>query len=146
MNEIEKINDELRNYKLFKIQRANTRKQEFDEVKSQIFKTKKHDLLNYFFVLINLLSIPFLIYNLLKSLYEINFYDTNKTIIILNFFLVVLTSLFISYKLVVYIKTLKQQLSIVENAIHHFSNESEVLKAEYETYVNNYLEKNRNSS
>lgn len=146
MNEIEKINDELRNYKLFKIQRANTRKQEFDEVKSQIFKTKKHELLNYFFVLINLLSIPFLIYNLLKSLYEINFYDTNKTIIILNFFLVVLTSLFISYKLVVYIKTLKQQLSIVENAIHHFSNESEVLKAEYETYVNNYLEKNRNSS
>jgi uncharacterized protein with PQ loop repeat len=146
MNEIEKINDELRNYKLFKIQRANTRKQEFDEVKNQIFKTKKHELLNYFFVLINLLSIPFLIYNILKSLYEINYYDTNKTIIILNFFLVVLTSLFISYKLVVYIKTLKQQLSIVENAIHHFSNESEVLKGEYETYVNNYLEKNRNSS
>lgn len=146
MNEIEKINDELRNYKLFKIQRANTRKQEFDEVKNQIFKTNKHELLNYFIVLIHLISIPFLIYNISKSLYDINFYDANKTIIVLNFFVVVLTSLFISYKFVTYIKTLKQQLSIVENAIHHFSNESDVLKAEYETYVNNYLEKNRKSS
>jgi hypothetical protein len=146
MNEIEKINDELRNYKLFKIQRANTRKQEFDEVKDQIFHTKKHELLNYFIVFINLISILFLIYNISKSLYDIHFYDTNKAIIILNFFLVIVTSLLISYKLIIYIKTLKKQLTIVENAIHHFSNESEVLKGEYETYVNNYLEKNRNSS
>lgn len=49
MNEIEKINDELRNYKLFKIQRANTRKQEFEEVKYQILKTKKGELFHCFY-------------------------------------------------------------------------------------------------
>lgn len=51
MNEIEKIDNELRNLKWYKIQRANTRKQEFDEVKTQILKTKKDQLLNYFIVL-----------------------------------------------------------------------------------------------
>jgi hypothetical protein len=141
MNDIEKINDELRNFKLFKIQRANTRKQEFDEVKDQILKTQKRVLLNYFMVLINVLSISYLVYNLTKSLQDLNFYDINKSIIVLNFIVVVAGSLFTSYQLIIYIKRFKKQLSSVENAIQHFSNESEVLKGEYETYVNNYLQK-----
>jgi hypothetical protein len=141
MNDIEKINDELRNFKLFKIQRANTRKQEFDEVKDQILKTQKRVLLNYFMVLINVLSISYLVYNLTKSLQDVNFYDINKSIIVLNFIVVVAGSLFTSYQLIIYIKRFKKQLSSVENAIQHFSNESEVLKGEYETYVNNYLQK-----
>jgi hypothetical protein len=141
MNDIEKINDELRNFKLFKIQRANTRKQEFDEVKDQILNTKKSDLLNYFIVFINIISISYLVYNLSKSLQDGNFYDTNKSIIAINFIVVVAGSLFTSYQLIIYIKSFKKQLTSVENAIQHFSNESEVLKGEYETYVNNYLQK-----
>ena len=141
MNEIEKINDELRNNKLFKIQLANTRKQEFDEVKDQILQTNKDQLLNYLIVLINFISIPYLIYNVAKSFQDINFYDTNKAIIFINFFIVIAASLFTSYKLVSYSKSLKKQLSTVENAIQHFSSEIEVLKAEYEVYVNLYLQK-----
>lgn len=141
MNDIEKINDELRNFKLFKIQRANTRKQEFDEVREQILKTKKNELLNYFMVLINFISIPYLIYNIAVSLQDENFYETNKAVIFVNFAVVLFASLFVSYKLILYIKQLKTQLTTVEKAVHYFSNESEVLKAEYETYVNLYLQK-----
>ena len=37
-----------------------------------------------------------------------------------------------------------KKLTVFEKAIQHFSNESEVLKGEYETFVNNYLHKNSN--
>lgn len=46
-------------------------------------------------------------------------------------------SFYISVKLVFHIKSIKT----VENAIQHFSTENEVLKAEYETLVNSYLQK-----
>lgn len=41
MTEIEKINEELRNYKLFKIQRINTREQEFIQLKKDLLLIKK---------------------------------------------------------------------------------------------------------
>ena len=140
MNDIEKINDELRNYKLFKIQRANTRKQEFDEVREQLLKTKINELFHYFMVLVNFLSIPYLIYNITVSLQDEHFYETNKAVLFVNLAVVVFASLFVSYKLIIYIRQLQTQLTTVEKAVHYFSNESEVLKAEYETYVNHYLQ------
>jgi len=42
MTEIEKINEELRNYKLFKIQRINTREQEFTELRDDLTRIKKN--------------------------------------------------------------------------------------------------------
>ena len=145
MNEIEKINDELRNYKLFKIQRANTRKQEFEEIKDQILKTKKGELFDYFTVFINLIFTSYLFYNLFKSYQDKNFYEVNKLIIFIDLIVVIVASLITSYKLIIYILRFKAQLVSVEKAIQHFSNESEVLKGEYETFVNNYLLKNSNN-
>jgi hypothetical protein len=145
MNEIEKINDELRNYKLFKIQRANTRKQEFEEVKYQILKTKKGELFDYFTVFINLIFTSHLFYNLFKSYQDKNFYEVNKLIIFIDLIVVIIASLITSYKLIIYIIRFKAQLISVEKAIQHFSNESEVLKGEYEIFVNNYLHKNSNN-
>lgn len=145
MNEIEKINDELRNYKLFKIQRANTRKQEFEEVKYQILKTKKGELFHYFIVFINLIFTSHLLYNLFKSYQDKNFYELNKLIIFIDLIVVIVASLITSYKLIIYSINFKAQLISVEKAIQHFSNESEVLKGEYETFVNNYLHKNSNN-
>lgn len=110
-------------------------------MREQILKTKKNELLHYFIVLINFISIPYLIYNIAVSLQDENFYETNKAVIFVNFAVVLFASLFVSYKLVLYIKQLKTQLTTVEKAVHYFSNESEVLKAEYETYVNLYLQK-----
>ena len=141
MTDTEKINEELRNFKLFKIQRTNVKKQEFDEVKEQIITANKNELIDYFIVLLSSLSIPYLIYNLIKSSLNSNFYTINKSVIIINFLIVIIAYCYTSYKLVIYIKILKKQYAAVENAIQHFSNESEVLKAEYESYVNNYLEK-----
>lgn len=141
MNEIDKINEELRNYKLFKIQRVTTRIQEFDEIKSQILKTIKNEILNYFILSINLIAIAFLIYNIVKSFQQPDYFSTNTTIIVLNFILVIAASIYTSIKLFVYIKRIKMQLTATENAIQHFSTDIEVLKAEYETYVNEYLKK-----
>jgi len=49
MKEIEKINEELRNYKLFKIQRAKKREQEFNILKNDIIKIQKKELFFYLF-------------------------------------------------------------------------------------------------
>ena len=141
MNEIDKINEELRNYKLFKIQRVTTRKQEFDEVKSQILKTIGNEILNYFILFINFIAIAFLIYNIVKSFQQTDYFSTNTTIIVLNFILVLGLSIYTSIKLFVYSKRIKMQLTATENAIQHLSTDIEVLKAEYETYVNEYLKK-----
>lgn len=63
MTETEKINEELRNYKLFKIQRINTREQEFSEFRKDLLAIRKNEVLNYIIASINVLSILFLIYN-----------------------------------------------------------------------------------
>ena len=96
MNEIDRINDELRNYKLFKIQRVNTRKQEFDEIKSQILKTTKNELIDYFIIFINFIAVPYLLYNVIKSFDDRNFFSTNRTIILINFTIVIAVSIYTS--------------------------------------------------
>jgi hypothetical protein len=59
MTETEKINEELRNYKLFKIQRINTREQEFSEFRKDLLAIRKNEVLNYIIASINVLSILF---------------------------------------------------------------------------------------
>lgn len=101
--------------------------------------------MNYFIVFINLIFTSHLFYNLFKSYQDKNFYELNKLIIFIDLIVVIVASLITSYKLIIYSINFKAQLISVEKAIQHFSNESEVLKGEYETFVNNYLHKNSNN-
>ena len=137
MNDIEKINEELRNFKLYKIQRANTRRQEFEEVKVEIQKTNKDQLFNYFMVLVHFTSILYLV----KSFLYDDSKDTNSVILGVNILIVFASSLYVLYQLVRYIKNLKKQLKTVENGIQYFSTEIEVLKSDYEIYVGDYLQR-----
>lgn len=137
MNDIEKINEELRNFKLYKIQRANTRRQEFEEVKVEIQQTNKDQLFNYFMVLVHFTSILYLVKSFLYDDYK----DTNSVILGVNILIVFASSLYVLYQLVRYIKNIKKQLKTVENGIQYFSTEIEVLKSDYEIYVGDYLQR-----
>ncbi|MBN9336304.1 MAG: hypothetical protein J0I88_00405 [Chryseobacterium sp.] len=140
MTETEKINEELRNYKLFKIQRINTREQEFSEFRKDLLAIRKNEVLNYIIASINVLSILFLIYNAVRSYLSSYFYEINWEIIVSNFILTLCLSAYLTYKFIIYNVMLKKHIRITENAVKYFAGESENLKSIYENYVENYLE------
>jgi hypothetical protein len=140
MTETEKINEELRNYKLFKIQRINTREQEFSEFKKDLLNILKNEIFNYILASMNFLLILFLIYNAVRSYINPDFYVMNFEIIVLNFILTLCLSLYLTYKFIIYNVQLKKHIRTTENAVKYFAGESENLKSIYENYVENYLE------
>ena len=137
MTETEKINEELRNYKLFKIQRINTREQEFSEFKKDLLNILKNEIFNYILASMNFLLILFLIYNAVRSYINPDFYVMNFEIIVLNFILTLCLSLYLTYKFIIYNVQLKKHIRTTENAVKYFAGESENLKSIYENYVEN---------
>lgn len=143
MSETDKINEELRNYKLFKIQRINTKIQEFSELKQDLKTIRKREILNYLVAFLNVLAIGFFTYNCFKSYLDSYYLEINKSLIISNLILVLLLSLFLTYQFVMYNVKLKKHIRSSENAVRYFENESEKLKSIYENYVENYLENSK---
>lgn len=141
MTDIDKINEELRNYKLFKIQRINTREQEFRELKNDLDKNRRDELLIYILSTINVISIVFLLYSILKICENKAYFNQNKELIIVNFALIITLSIYFTLRSIKFSNSLKKHTKTTENAIQYFSNESEKLKVVYENYVDNYLEK-----
>lgn len=141
MTDIERINEELRNYKLFKIQRINTREQEFRELKNDLDKNRRDELLIYILSTINVISIVFLLYSILKICENKAYFNQNKELIIVNFALIITLSIYFTLRSIKFSNSLKKHTKTTENAIQYFSNESEKLKVVYENYVDNYLEK-----
>lgn len=141
MTDIERINEELRNYKLFKIQRINTREQEFRELKNDLDKNRRDELLIYILSTINVISIVFLLYSILKICQNKAYFNQNKELIIVNFALIITLSIYFTLRSIKFSNSLKKHTKTTENAIQYFSNESEKLKVVYENYVDNYLEK-----
>lgn len=139
MNDIEKINEELRNYKLFKIQRLNTKESEFTILKNDLVKIKKYEFLNLLIGFLNIISILYLFYNIYDSnINQIDIMITNELII--SFSLIIILSIYLTYRFLNYNFKLKKYIKTSENAISYFSNESDKLKGIYENYVDNYLE------
>ena len=133
MTEIEKINEELRNYKLFKIQRLKAKEIEFTEIKNDLVKIKKSEILNLSIVFLNVISIIFLVYNISNS-------STITGELLLNIFISIILSIYLTYIYVNYNFKLKKHIKKSENAILYFSQEGEILKSNYENYVDNYLD------
>lgn len=146
MNEIEKLNEEIRNYKLFKIQRSNTRIQKFSEFKSDLIEIKKNEILNYIVGVINIISVIFLVYNAINSYLNHDFFIINKSLIFINFFLTLFLSIFLTFKLFYYNFKLVKHTNSVDDAVKYFSSESENLKSVYENYIENYLESIKSKS
>lgn len=140
MTDIEKINEELRNYKLFKIQRLNTRETEFNELKNDLVKIKKNEILNLLIGFLNIISIIFFIYTFYNS-YTNQVVFKITDILIINFIIIIVLSLYLTYKFFNYTYKLKKYIKTSENATNYFSNESDKLKGIYENYVDNYLER-----
>tara|TARA_R110000744_G_scaffold68927_1_gene140125 strand:- start:738 stop:1178 length:441 start_codon:yes stop_codon:yes gene_type:complete len=139
MSEIDKINEELRNYKLFKIQRLNLKESEFNELKNDLIKIKKNEIINLLISLINIISIILFLYVLYNSnVNQISFKISNELII--NFAIIIFLSLYLTYRFINYNFKLKKYIKTSEKAINYFSNESDNLKSIYENYVDNYLE------
>ena len=95
MTEIEKINEELRNYKLFKIQRINTKQQQFNELKNDLFSIQKNEIITYMLSASNIIAIISLVYYLIKSINDELFFEVNKEIILLNFVIILVLSIFL---------------------------------------------------
>lgn len=139
MSEIDKINEELRNYKLFKIQRLNLKESEFNELKNDLVKIKKNEIINLLISFINIISIILFLYVLYNSnVNQISFKISNELII--NFAIIIFLSLYLTYRFINYNFKLKKYIKTSEKAINYFSNESDNLKSIYENYVDNYLE------
>ena len=83
MTEIDKINEDLRNYKLFKIQRINAREQQFSALKKELTTIKKNEVISYLLAAGNILCIIVLIYSIIKSLLNKLYFDVNYQLICL---------------------------------------------------------------
>ncbi|WP_288461093.1 hypothetical protein [uncultured Chryseobacterium sp.] len=139
MNETERINEDLRQYKLFKIQRVNTHEQKFKELKNDFVKIQKNEILNYLIAFLNMAVIFLSLYNLFKLFTVSNYFDSNSELVIFNIFSILLFSLFLTYKFWNFNLKLKKYIKTAENAQSYFQNESENLRSNYENYVDHYL-------
>ena len=139
MNDIDKINEELRNYKLYKIQRALTREQEFTLLNKDLNKIRNNEVANYIVIVINIASVFLFVYNVYTSWTDYTYIMENTILMVVNFILVILLSLYLSYVFFNYNRKLKLHIKTSENAIAYFKTEGENLKSTYESYVDNYL-------
>ena len=139
MTEIDKINEELRNYKLFKIQRINTREQQFSELRKELISIKKNEIVSYILATINIFGIIFLIYNIIKVMNDKIFLEVNFEMITANFTVVLILSTYFTISYIITLNNLKKHIKSSEYAVNYFANESEKLKSVYENYVDNYL-------
>ena len=139
MNETERINEDLRQYKLFKIKRVNTHEQKFKELKNDFVKIQKNEILNYLIAFLNMAVIVLSLYNLFKLFTVSNYFDSNSEVVIFNIFSILVFSLFLTYKFWNFNLKLKKYIKTAENAQSYFQNESENLRSNYENYVDHYL-------
>lgn len=139
MNETERINEDLRQYKLFKIKRVNTHEQKFKELKNDFVKIQKNEILNYLIAFLNMAVIVLSLYNLFKLFTVSNYFDSNSELVIFNIFSILVFSLFLTYKFWNFNLKLKKYIKTAENAQSYFQNESENLRSNYENYVDHYL-------
>ena len=91
----------------------------------------------------NIIAIISLVYYLIKSINDELFFEVNKEIILLNFVIILVLSIYFTTKLILNYIALKKHIKSCEEAVNYFSNESEKLKSIYENYVDNYLELNK---
>ncbi|WP_378104982.1 hypothetical protein [Chryseobacterium sp. sg2396] len=140
MNETERIDEDLRQYKLFKIQRANTHSQKFRELKKDFAAIQKNEILNYMIAFSNIIIAVFSTVTIFRLITVKNYFNENKELIFANVILVFLFSLFLTYKFWDFNTKLKKYKKIAGDAENHFEKESEILRSVYEGYVNNYLD------
>lgn len=145
MNEIDQINEELRHYKLFKIQRLSTKNQKFNEFNRDLKRIKRNEIISYIIAIINIASITFFIYQLFECKFNIHslYFENNYLYVIGNFLLVLVLSFYLTYKYLFFVFKLKKYIKLVDEVIEDLNYEDKLMKNNYEGYVNNYLEKEK---
>ena len=143
MTETDNINEEIRNYKLFKIQRMNAKEQQFSEFQKDLIYIRQNEIFNYLIASLNVIAVLFLVYNSIKSFSDHGYYEKTIELIWGNFITVILLSIFLTYKFILYNLKLKKHIKTVDGAVSYFAGESNILKSIYENYVENYLEESK---
>ncbi|WP_185147261.1 hypothetical protein [Chryseobacterium binzhouense] len=143
MTETDNINEEIRNYKLFKIQRMNAKEQQFSEFQKDLIHIRQNEIFNYLIASLNVIAVLFLVYNSIKSYSDHGYYEKTIELIWGNFITVILLSIFLTYKFILYNLKLKKHIKTVDGAVSYFAGESNILKSIYENYVENYLEESK---
>jgi len=133
MTDIEQIDDELRNYKLFKIQKSNTKIQKYSEIHDDLKKSKKFNSFYNMLSYINYVIIIFFIFLLLGHLMDLN--TNNEKYLYLLLLVILSISAFQSFQNIILRKKFSSfEKSIIET-IDHFKDESEKQKSNYEFFI-----------
>lgn len=133
MTDHQKINEEIRNYKLYKIQRINTKIQNYTEVLNDIKQSQKSHLaaklLSYFNYFAPIIMLVLIIKNNNEpdGNYEIYLY--------LILFVFIANSLYLSYHNILLRNKFKSFETKVQETIDHFQSESEKHKTNYEFFI-----------
>lgn len=143
MTDIEKVNEELRNYKLFKIQRILTREQEFSQCKNDLVVIRKNEVFTYILHIINIIAVIFLCYCFYHIFIEKDDIKKYAEVIIANTIIVLILAIYFIVRYMKLNKSLQQHIGAVDRGIQYFSNEAEKLKSNYENYVDVYLEQQK---
>ena len=143
MTENDRINEELRNYKLFKIQRMNVKEQQFKTFTAELQHIRKFEILNYILCTLHAVIIGLLVYQTISALWNVNYLRNHLLEILLTLLGIVVFGIFHLIVIVRYNLKLKKYITETDNAARYFAQESEILKSNYEQYVDLYLQNNR---
>ncbi|MCG9793324.1 hypothetical protein [Flavobacterium algicola] len=139
MTDTEKINEEIRNYKLFKIQRLNTKVQKYSELLTDIGQFKKSDRSHKIGTYI-CFAVPFLLFLIANNNSSQN--DSQQGLILFTLFIFVGNSIFQFSRNSDLRKKLYSYEDNVKETVEHFKNESEQQILNYESFVEELHTKN----
>ena len=143
MTENDRINEDLRNYKLFKIQRMNVKEQQFKIFTSELQQIRKFEILNYILCTLHVVLIGLMVYQAICALMDHSYLLAHLIEILLTLLGIVVFGIFHLVVIVRYNLKLKKYITETDNASRYFAQESEILKSNYEQYVDVYLQNNR---
>ncbi|GEM_PF-1614422 len=139
----EKTHDEIRNYKLFKIQQLRTREHEFSILTKDLEALNKKQYIHLAVCAIGIFTVIYLIYATVKSMLDSAYFDISKKYIIIAFILCVIISCFLGFQLIRLVIALQKHLKTASAAVQYFTNETDKARLDYENYVENYLQKHK---
>lgn len=132
MTDLEKIHEEIRNYKLFKIQRLDTKAQQFEEIRRELISIRKNSLTSFILIILCVVSLCGAVYFLHN--------ESGKELSTILIVFSAIMGLFVFFISLDVRTKLKKYISIMRGAVQHFETESMGLKNMYESYINDYLE------
>ena len=133
MTDTDKINEEIRNYKLFKVQRLNTKVQKYSEILAEIKQFKKTNFINNILSYFNFIAPIIILYLLFNYKNDIN--GNYEGFLYLMLFIFTANSIHQSYLNIILRKKFSSFEDQILETVDHYKSESEKQINNYEFFV-----------